>query len=78
MGALEEIAAAKAEQAAMHQLQREISRRDRHKASGLVEVVEMYESRIANATATWLACSRHRATLGYLGMARRAETAARG
>jgi hypothetical protein len=56
-------AAAKAEHAAMHELQTEIMRRDRHKAAGLVEVVEMSEARVADAYRNWRRCSLHRSML---------------
>ena len=55
--------AAKAEQAAMRELQTEIMRRDRHKAAGLVEVVEMCEARVAEAYRRWRSCSLHRSML---------------
>jgi hypothetical protein len=59
----EQAAAAKAEQAAMRELQTEITRRDRHKAAGFVEVVEMCEVRVAEAYGRWRNCSLHRARL---------------
>lgn len=56
-------AAAKAEQAAMRELQTETMRRDRHKAAGLVEVVELCEGRVAEAYGKWRNCSLRRARL---------------
>ena len=73
MPSLEEVAAAKAEQSAMRELQTEIARRDRHKAAGLVEVVEMYEGRVANAYGKWRSCSLHRARLTCAVMGRRTD-----
>ncbi len=70
MPSQEEVAAARAEQAAMRELQKEITRRDRHKAAGLVEVVEMCEKRVANAYMTWRTCFLHRDRLTYLAMGR--------
>jgi hypothetical protein len=73
MPSLEEVAAARAEQAAMRDLQKEIARRDRHRAAGLVEVVEMYEGRVADAYGKWRSCSLHRARLTCLAMGRRPD-----
>ena len=59
----EAAAAAKAEQAALCALQTEIMRRDRHKAAGLIEVVELSEARVADAYRNWRRCSLHRSIL---------------
>jgi hypothetical protein len=75
MPSLEEVAAARAEQAAMRELQKEVARRERHKAAGFVEVVEMYEGRVADAYGTWRRCSLHRARLTCLAMSRSTDAA---
>jgi hypothetical protein len=73
MPSLEEVAAAKAEQAAMRELQKEVERRDRHKAAGFVEVVEMYEVRVADAYMAWQSCYLRRQRLTVLAVGRGAE-----
>jgi hypothetical protein len=73
MGSREEVAVAKAEQTAMRELTKELSRRERHQAAGLVEVVEMYDTRVGDAFETWLSCAQHRMTLACLGMANKPE-----
>jgi hypothetical protein len=70
MPSLEEVAAEKAEQAAMRALKKEIARRDRHKAAGFVEVLEISERRVADAYMAWRECFLNRDRLAYLAMGR--------